>query len=130
MRGRKPTALFSKGVERKKVVGGVVRGDYTVGDMVRVVKGGKTAKGEPKFSEPLEVMKVYKYSLLLSDGNVWNRGKIVKVPVCVRREHLSAVDTKSGVDESLSNKSDYSRVRVRDKSILKLPKKFDDFVVQ
>ncbi|KAJ1181541.1 hypothetical protein NDU88_006747 [Pleurodeles waltl] len=127
---RLATALFSKAVERKKVAGEVVRGDYAVGDMVRVVKAGKNAKGESKFSEPLEVIKLYKYSLLLSDGNVWNGGKIVKVPVCVGRENVSDVDTKSGVAKSLTNRSDYSRVSVRDKSLLKLPKKFEDFVVR
>ncbi|KAJ1187034.1 hypothetical protein NDU88_003813 [Pleurodeles waltl] len=91
--------------------------------MVRVVKGGKTIKGESKFSE---VMKVYKYSLLLRNGNVWNRGKIVKVLDCVRRKNISDVDTKSVVTKSLSNTNNYSKVSVRDKSLLKLPKKLED----
>ncbi|KAJ1190940.1 hypothetical protein NDU88_000259 [Pleurodeles waltl] len=54
MRGRKPRALLSKGVERKKTVIDEVHGDYKIGDWIRVVKGGWSAKGESKFSEPME----------------------------------------------------------------------------
>ncbi|KAJ1088357.1 hypothetical protein NDU88_001514 [Pleurodeles waltl] len=71
-------------------------GDYKVGDWVRVVKGAWAAKGESKFSEPLEVRKVYRYAMLLSDGNVWNRGKVVRVPVGGNREKLPDMGNKSG----------------------------------
>ncbi|KAJ1182546.1 hypothetical protein NDU88_007734 [Pleurodeles waltl] len=54
----------------------------------------------------MEVVNVYKYSLLLSDGNVWNRGKVVKVPECIRREKVSGNVTKS-----LTINNDYHRPR-------------------
>ncbi|KAJ1206387.1 hypothetical protein NDU88_001792 [Pleurodeles waltl] len=73
-----------------------VPGDYKVGDWVRVVKGAWTAKGESKFSEPLEVRKVYRYAMLLSDGNVWNYGKVIRVPGGGNREKLPDLGRKSG----------------------------------
>ncbi|KAJ1084035.1 hypothetical protein NDU88_004190 [Pleurodeles waltl] len=98
-----------------------IPGDYKVGDWVRVVKGAWTAKGESKFSEPLEVRKVYKYAVLLSDGNVWNRGKVIKVPVWCSQEKLLNMGNKSGnnVDEDTSTseppmkKSEHEGVKVK-----------------
>ncbi|KAJ1093209.1 hypothetical protein NDU88_006314 [Pleurodeles waltl] len=138
MRGRSPRALLAKGVERKKVVVDEVQGDYKFGNWVRVVKGGRSAKGESTFSEPLAVRKVYKHTLLLSDDNVWNRGKVVKVPVCVRQEKLFDMDNGTGITvdngtsttDSPLNVSGNVGVKLRDKSTLKLPRRFDDFVIQ
>ncbi|KAJ1144615.1 hypothetical protein NDU88_010912 [Pleurodeles waltl] len=81
-----------------------IPGDYKVGDWVRVVKGAWPAKGESKFSEPLEVRKVYRYAMLLSDGNVWNRGKVIRVPVGGNREKLTDMGNKLGnnVDDNTS----------------------------
>ncbi|KAJ1130927.1 hypothetical protein NDU88_009271 [Pleurodeles waltl] len=109
-----------------------------VGDWVRVVKGAWTAKGESKFSEPLEVRKVYKYAVLLSDGNVWNRGKVIKVPVWCSQAKLFNMGNKLGnnVDDDTSasepplNKSEHEGVKVRDKSELRRPMRFDDYVEQ
>ncbi|KAJ1134678.1 hypothetical protein NDU88_001127 [Pleurodeles waltl] len=138
MTGMSPRALLSKGVERKKLVVDEVQGDYKFGNWVHVVKGGRSAKGESNFSEPLEVRKVYKHTLLLSDGNASNHGKVVKVPVCVRWEKLFDMDNGTGITvdngtstaDSPFNESDNVGVKVRDKSTLKLPKRFDDFVIQ
>ncbi|KAJ1092187.1 hypothetical protein NDU88_005299 [Pleurodeles waltl] len=109
-----------------------------VGDWVRVVKGAWAAKGESKFSEPLEVRKVYKYTVLLSDGNMWNRGKVIRVPVGCSREKLPYMGNKSGnnVDDNTStsetplSKREHEGVKVRDKSMLRRPKRLDDYVEQ
>ncbi|KAJ1185076.1 hypothetical protein NDU88_001871 [Pleurodeles waltl] len=115
-----------------------IPGDYKVGDWVQVVKGAWTAKGESKFSEPLEVRNVYKYAVLLSDGNVWNRGKVIKVPVWCSREKLLNMGNKSGnnVDDDTStsetplSEREHEGVKVRDKAVLRRPKRFDDYVEQ
>ncbi|KAJ1150376.1 hypothetical protein NDU88_003170 [Pleurodeles waltl] len=115
-----------------------IPGDYKVGDWVRVVKGAWAAKGKSKFSEPLEVRKVYRYAVLLSDGNVWNRVKVIRVPGGGNQEKLPDMGSKSGnsVDDNIStsetslSKREHEGVKVRDKSMLKRPKRLDDYVEQ
>ena len=47
---------------------------------MRVRKGVMSKKGLSKFTAPLQVKKLNRHSAYLSDGNLWNIKKIIKVP--------------------------------------------------
>ncbi|KAJ1181001.1 hypothetical protein NDU88_006212 [Pleurodeles waltl] len=85
-----------------------------------------------------EAVAVAVYAVLLSDGNVRNRGNVIRVPGGGSREKLPDMGNKSGnsVDDNTStsetslSKREHEGVKVRDRSMLRRPKRLDDYVEQ